>query len=75
MESRSKLTTEIHKTLLRQRKASGDTQFINIMACDIIYITKTDPQFAVQCTVHLHVNEAPNKHKKDNQSHHFLITK
>jgi hypothetical protein len=75
MEPVSKLTTTIQKTLLRQRKASGHTQFIDIMACDIIYIAKTDPQFAIQCTVHLHVNETPNKHKIDTESHHLLTTK
>jgi hypothetical protein len=51
------------------------TQFINITACDIIYIAKTDPQFAVQCTVHVHVNEASNKHKIDAESHCLFATK
>lgn len=40
-----------------------------------IYIAKTDPQFVVRCTVHVHVNGASNKHKIDTQSHHLLATK
>jgi hypothetical protein len=75
MKYLSTLTTTLQKTLLRQRKASRDTRFINIMACNIIYIAKADPQFAVRCTVHVHINEASNKHKIDTESHHLLATK